>query len=112
MAGLVRFSDAISSSVSDWRLYSLRMRLAMSGSTWSRALNDIVVKGAAISRMLALSARVGRRRPQKLGCRDGALPKHVGLRAGEVEHSRGGTARRRAAVHHRGDAWQRTSLLG
>src|SRR5260370_10629004 len=52
MAGLVRFSDAISSSVSDCRLYSWRIRLAMSGSALSRARKDIVTMGAAISRIV------------------------------------------------------------
>src|SRR5256886_571465 len=47
MAGLVRFSEAISSSVSDWRRYSLRMRFAMSGSALSSARKDMVTIGAA-----------------------------------------------------------------
>src|SRR5581483_10000433 len=87
--GLVRFSEAISSRVSDWRRYSLRMRLATSGSVLSSAWNDIVTIGAAMARMLA---SFGRGRAEDVGGRDRALPEDVELRPGEVDDRRGATA--------------------
>src|SRR5438067_3203584 len=135
MAGLVRFSDAISSSVSDCRLYSWRMRLAMSGSALSRARKDMVTRGAATSRIVPLdelaafvhshtvfrrnlprlytkggwvawSAGLRRWRAEQLLGRDRAQAQDVRLRAGEVEHGGGGPARGRAAIQDRRQSGQ------
>src|SRR5439155_23436894 len=126
MAGLVRFSDAISSSVSDWRRYSLRMSCAMSGSTLSSALKDIVTIGAAIclnptrrpeSGLHAFGgARAGSaglwwRRSEHGGGWDRALAQDVQLRAREFDHSRRRAARGAAAVQYRRQAWQLAGLL-
>src|SRR5258705_13518436 len=100
MAGLVRFSEAMSSRVSDCRLNSLRMSWAMSGSSLSRARKDIVVTD--LLTRLMLSALQGRR-PQQLRRRDRAFAQHTGLGTGEVENRGRGAAGRDAAVqdgHH------------
>src|ERR1700704_4673836 len=108
MAGLARFSEAISSSVSDCRLYSFLMRSATTGSSRSRARKDIVTIGAAITRILS---RAGRRRAEELGDRDGPFTQHVGLGTGEVEDARRHSARSLAAIEDRRQAIQCGGLI-
>src|SRR2546430_571202 len=138
MAGLVRFSEAISSSVSDWRRYSLRMRFAMSGSALSSARKDMVTIGAATpesyprssegirtllckkdasrapeSHVLYKTALSGSRRwwPQQLRGGDGALAQDVRLGAGQVKHRGRDAARRAPSVEHSGEPRKLPRLL-
>src|SRR5260370_3074217 len=111
MAGLVRFSKAMSSSVSDCRLYSFRIRLAISGSSRSSARKVIVMMGAATLESYLLT-RAGGRRAQEVRGRDRSLAQNVRLRTCQVEDARGHTARSGAAVEDRHHPGQRRSLVG
>src|SRR6266851_5716789 len=111
MAGLVRFSEAMSYSVSDCRLYSFRIRLATSGSSRSRARKVIVVMGAATIESYWLSG-AGWRRAQEVRRRDCSFAQNVRLRTCQVEDARGHPARSGAAVEDRRHPGQRGSLAG
>src|SRR5690348_16513798 len=107
MAGLVRFSEAISSSVSDCLLNSLRIRSAIAGSSRSSARSDIVV---VVVRLTGVSLMLSRPRtggPKQLRRRDGTLAEDMWLRSGEVQHGRRGAPGCCPAVEDRHHARER-----